>query len=82
MHVGVTILRVSGGLDYSTVLGEAEGLQTFRSDSVGETPPGTPNSERYGEISESPVGETVTVEPKESKKSKKLPKKTLVYVKK
>nr|CAH0112011.1 unnamed protein product [Daphnia galeata] len=59
LHVGVAILRVSGGLDYSAVLGDSD--QPFQGGEDGrppsiilETPPGTPDAERRNTISDSP----------------------------
>ena len=80
LHVGVAILRVSGGLDYSALLGDSD--QPFQGGEDGrppsiilETPPGTPDAERHNTISDSPFGTSNIAEtlkdPKRSKKSKK-----------
>ena len=80
LHVGVAILRVSGGLDYSAVLGDSD--QPFHGGEDGrppsiilETPPGTPDAERRNTISDSPFGTSNIAEtskdPKRTKKSKK-----------
>ena len=82
MHVGVAILRVSEGLDYSAILGDSDqpfqsgGGDDSRSPSVIlETPPGTPDVERHSTINDSPFGSSNVAEtskdPKKFKKSKK-----------
>ena len=76
MHVGVIIIRVPEGLDYSSVLGDKEEppIQSgSRPSSVSDTPPGTPTVERHVDVNELPEGENTSdvKEPKKSKKSKK-----------
>ncbi|XP_046634344.1 bumetanide-sensitive sodium-(potassium)-chloride cotransporter-like isoform X2 [Daphnia pulicaria] len=81
LHVSVAILRVSEGLDYSTVLGDTDepfhsgGGDDSRPPSVMDSPPGTPDVERHNTISDSPFGSSNNVDtskdPKKAKKSKK-----------
>lgn len=81
MHVGVAILRVPEGLDYSAILGDSD-LQNQSADavslgpSIAETPPGTPDVGRHNTgINDSPLGEIKETkpDPKKNKKAKKGP---------
>ena len=84
MHVGLAILRVSDGLDYSAILGDSD--QPFLSGGgdednsrppsiILETPPATPDVERHSTINNSPFGNSdIAGTPKDPKKTKKSKK--------
>lgn len=84
LHVGVAILRVAEGLDYSAILGEADAdadskqLSGSQPPSVSETPPGTPNVGRHSDLSsinDSPLGDKSVTDNSGQRKNKKTKKK-------
>lgn len=80
MRVGVAILRVPEGLDYSAILGEGDSQPyggNSQGPSIAETPPATPSLERHGEVNEFPLPDKNVPEIKPQQKKNKKTKKTL-----